>query len=89
MKRPLYYSRKADSAYALGFTLLAVSLAFGIGFAGCAYSGAKFLAVACAAFAIASFLGALVEFRIARRADSFFFTESRHQLTERSTKRHP
>ena len=86
MKRPRYYAMKADSAYALGFTLLALSLAFGIGFAGCAYSGARFLSVSCAAFALASFLGAIVEFRIARRADSFLTTEARYQLTERSTK---
>lgn len=89
MKRPLYYSRKADSAYALGFTLLAVSIPFAAGFAGCAYSGTKLPAVGCAAFAIASFLGALVEFRIARHADARATTEARYQLTEMSTKRHP
>lgn len=88
MKRPLYYAIKADSAYALGFTLLAVALAFAIGFAGCAYAGAKLLAVACFAFAGASSFGAFIEFRIARRADSFFYTEARHQLTEGSTKHH-
>lgn len=86
MKRPRYYAMKADAAYALGFTLLAVALAFGIGFAGCCYSRFGLAAVACAAFAIASFLGAIVEFRIARRADSFTITEARYQLTEGSTK---
>lgn len=86
MKRPRYYAMKADNAYALGFTLLAVALAFGIGFAGCCYAGAKLIAVGCLAFCIASVLGAVVEFRIARRADSFTITEARYQLTEGSTK---
>ncbi len=82
MKRPRYYAMKADNAYALGFTLLAFCLAFAVGFLGCTYSGTKLPAVGCAAFAIASFLGALVEFRIARKADARADSEHHYQSAE-------